>query len=313
MKKIFVLILGMLLIVGCGKEKSKKKIKIGITQLVEHPFLDDATIGIKEALRNNGYTENNLEIEFQNAQGDFSTAQSIASSFVEDKKDLIFTVTTISSQTMYNATKNIPLVMTAVQDFEMAGLTGKNITGTTNGLSVQKVLDVTKKLIPNLKVVGVAYNTSEVNSESQVIQLRKLSKKYGFILKEKGFTKIDEINPAIDALLPQVDVLYTPTDNMLVLSITNVLEKANKAGVPVVGCMDSKDKPGALLLQILDYKKLGYRTGEMGIEVLKGKSPSSIPIETPKETQIIINQKVANFLNIKINSEVSSLKDVILK
>lgn len=313
MKKLFVLIIGLLLLASCGTEKKDKRIKIGITQLVEHPFLDDATIGIKEALRDNGYDENKIDLEFQNAQGDFGTAQAIASSFIQDKKDLIFTVTTLSGQTMYNATKEIPLIMTAVQDFKLAGLTGKNITGTTNGLNVEEVVNATKKLLPNLKVIGVAYNTSEANSESQVNQLKEICKKNGFILKERGFTKIDEISPAIDTLLPEIDVLYTPTDNMLVLSINNVLEKANKAKVPVVGCMDSKENPGVLIIQTLDYKKLGYRTGEMGIEVLKGKKPNLMPIEIPKGTEIIINKKVATFLNIKITPNLNFENNVIIK
>lgn len=313
MKKLFVLIIGLLLLTSCGSEKKDKRIKIGIAQLVEHPFLDKATEGIKEALIDNGYDANKIDLEFQNAQGDFGTAQAIASSFVQDKKDLIFTVTTLSGQTMYNATKEIPLIMTAVQDFKLAGLTGENITGTTNGLNVEEVVNATKKLLPNLKVIGVAYNTSEANSESQVNQLKAICEKNGFILKEKGFTKIDEISPAIDTLLPEIDVLYTPTDNMLVLSINNILEKANKAKVPVVGCMDSKEKPGVLIIQTLDYKKLGYRTGEIGIEVLKGKKPNSIPIEIPKGTEIIINKKVATSLGIKINPNLNFKNNVIIK
>ncbi|MGO2118784.1 MAG: ABC transporter substrate-binding protein [Fusobacterium sp.] len=313
MKKLFVLIIGLLLLTSCGSEKKDKRIKIGIAQLVEHPFLDKATEGIKEALIDNGYDANKIDLEFQNAQGDFGTAQAIASSFVQDKKDLILTVTTLSGQTMYNATKEIPLIMTAVQDFKLAGLTGENITGTTNGLNVEEVVNATKKLLPNLKVIGVAYNTSEANSESQVNQLKAICEKNGFILKEKGFTKIDEISPAIDTLLPEIDVLYTPTDNMLVLSINNILEKANKAKVPVVGCMDSKEKPGVLIIQTLDYKKLGYRTGEIGIEVLKGKKPNSIPIEIPKGTEIIINKKVATSLGIKINPNLNFKNNVIIK
>lgn len=311
MKKLFILIICFLTFIGC--EKTEKKIKIGISQLVEHPFLDDATKGIKEALKDNGYNTDNMDLEFQNAQGDFAIAQSIASSFVQDKKDLIFTITTISGQTMFNATKDIPLLMTAVQDFKLAGLTGENITGTTNGLNVEKVIDATKELLPDLKVIGVVYNTSEANSESQVNQLKEVCIKNGFILKEKGFTRIDEISPAVDALLPKIDVLYTPTDNMLVLSINNILEKANHAKIPVVGCMDSKDKPGVLILQTLDYKQLGYRTGEMGIEVLKGKKPSSLPIETPKDTKLIINKNTADLLDIKINSNLISKNNIIIK
>ncbi len=62
---------------ACGTE-NQKKIEIGITQIVEHPSLDDVRRGVIDALKEKGYDENKININYKNAQGDFGTAQIIA-------------------------------------------------------------------------------------------------------------------------------------------------------------------------------------------------------------------------------------------
>ncbi|MFA6709595.1 MAG: ABC transporter substrate binding protein, partial [Fusobacterium sp.] len=114
MKKISILIIASLFIFACGKKESvkKEKINIGITQIIEHPALDAAVVGFKEALADGGYTDDKVNIELQTAQGDFGVAQTIASNFVQSKKDLILAVSTPSAQSVFNATKDIPILIT---------------------------------------------------------------------------------------------------------------------------------------------------------------------------------------------------------
>ncbi len=101
-KKILSLIiagvLGVSMLTGCSQNdgsnasnENKKQIaknkNIGITQLVEHPSLDKAKKGFIKALEDKGYKDgDNIKIDFQNAQNDMPTTQSIASKFVSDKK-----------------------------------------------------------------------------------------------------------------------------------------------------------------------------------------------------------------------------------
>ena len=130
MKKMLLLLLGISMI-AFGKEKSD--VKIGVTQIMEHQSLDSARKGFIKALEKEGYGEKN--IEYQNAQGDFGTAQIIANSFKNDNKDLILAISTPSAQAAYNATKEIPIIITAVTDAKSSGLIGENITGTSDASS----------------------------------------------------------------------------------------------------------------------------------------------------------------------------------
>lgn len=301
MRKLAMTLL-LLSTIVMGKEiKEPKDIEIGITQIMEHSALDSARVGFEKALKENGYGE--VKIDYQNAQGDFGTAQMIANSFVQGNKDLIYAISTPSAQAAYNVTKEIPILITAVTDVKAAGLVGENITGTSDATSIYKQLETITKVLPKTKKVGIIYNTSEQNSQVQVASAKEESKKLGLEIIEVGVTNVNDMAMGLDSLLDKVDVLYTPTDNLVVSATPLVLDKANRKNIPVVGCIEDQVAQGALITDTIDYEKLGYQTGEMAIRVLKGEEPKNMPIETLKNTQLIINKKAAEKYGLDLTSE----------
>lgn len=310
MKKIGILLMGILMLTGCGGAK-EEKINIGITQIIEHAALDATVEGFKQALNDKGYGEDKINIEYQNAQGDFGTAQTIATSYAQSKKDLVLAVSTPSAQAMYNASKEIPILITAVTDPATVGLTGENITGTSDMAPVDKQVELIHTMLPEAKTIGVVYNTSEENSLVLVKKLKSESEKYGYTVVEKGITNVNEVNQALDVILKEIDVLYTPTDNLIVASTPIVLDKANTAGIPVIGCIDDQVKQGALATETIDYKQLGYQTGEIAIRVLNGEKPKDIPVQTLKNTKLIINKVAAERLNVEIPESLKERAEIL--
>ena len=217
---VLSLTLGVTLLTGCsGSSESSGSTdevkKVGITQLVEHPALDQAKEGFVEGLKENGFVEGeNLEIDFQNAQNDNPTSQTIASNFVNDKKDLIFAISTPSAQAALNATQDIPIVFTAVTDAVEAGLvksnesSENNVTGTSDAIPVAKALELIKKFVPDVKTIGVVCNTSEINSKLQVDALREAAEKEGIKVVDKGATQANEVNQAVAAVTKEADVIF---------------------------------------------------------------------------------------------------------
>ena len=324
-KKISFLTVGLLTALifgGCAsapasnsqeKLKDKKVIKIGITQIVEHPALDSTKKGFIEALKSKGYEDGkNIQIDYQNAQGDMPTTQTIAQKFVSQKQDLIFAISTPSAQAAYNATKDIPILMTAVTDPVNAGIakslknSGTNVTGTSDNVSIEKQFELLKKLIPNAKTVGILYNTSESNSEIQVENAKKVAKNFGLEIVTAGLTNVNEVQQSLNSIIGKIDVLYVPTDNVVVSAMPVIADSCFKKNIPIIGAEKGTITQGGLATIGIDYTKLGYQTGLMAVEIIAGKKPSEIPIATSTEMQLTINEDAAKKLNIKIPKELDA-------
>lgn len=291
-------------------KSSEEKVTIGITQIVEHPALDSAREGFIKALSEKGFVEGeNLVLDYKNAQGDINTAQTIANGFVSDKVDMIFAVATPTAQAAYNSTKDIPILITAVTDPVSSGLAKSmdksetNVTGTSDMAPIDPQFRLIQQLVPSAKKIGVIYNTGEANSEIQVKFAEEKAKELGLELVKKGVTTTNEVAQALEALVSQIDVLYTPTDNMIASSMSLIAAKTAEKNIPIIGAESAHVEQGALATEGIDYFELGYQTGMMAVEVLQGKAPTDLPLATLKNTELIINTKVADTLGIEVPAE----------
>ena len=307
---------------GCGQSAtdsnkgttgSSEVKNIGIVQLVQHDALDASNKGFVDGLKEKGYEDGkNIKIEQQNAQGEQANAQTICKQFADAKKDLIFAIATPAAQAAYNATKDIPIIFTAVTDPVKAEIakdwksSGTNVTGTSDKVPVDKQIELLKKLIPNAKTVGVIYNTSETNSVIQVDELKAAAEKQGLAVKEVGVTNVNEINQNLASALGQIDVLYTPTDNTVASGYALVGKLCLEKNIPIIGAEEAVVTKGGLASIGIDYYKLGKEAGEKAAEVLSGKKPSEVEITTLSEMSFTINTDVAKKLNITIPSDIEA-------
>lgn len=296
MKKLFILLL-VILVTACGTEK-QKKIEIGITQIVEHPSLDDVRKGVIDALKANGYDENKININYKNAQGDFGTAQVIAQEY-NNKSDVIIAISTPSAQAAANNIKDKPIFFSAITNPESAGILRKNVTGVSDKSPVKKQVELIEKLLPEAKNIGIVYNTSEQNSFYLTEEFTKAAKEKGYTVKVKGISNISEMASALDTLLPTIDVLYTSIDNTIASTYPLIVEKSNKADKPIIGATKSFVEQGALAVDGISDYQVGYQTGEMVARYLNGEKIENIPYEVVEKSEMYINKDVAKRFDIK--------------
>ena len=307
MKKVLLIMLGLMVMVACGKkEEAVKPIKIGLTQIVEHPSLDQIKQGIIDRLAEKGYKDGEkIVINFQNAQGEMTNADLIAKDFAA-KEDIIVAITTPSAQAALNATKDKPIFYSAVTDPVAAGLKGLNITGTSDATPIEAQINLAKELLGDFKKIGIVYNIGEANSEAQVQAVKALGEKNGFEVIAKGVNTVNDIAPDLDVILDDIDFLYTPVDNMLASSYPVIVKKANERNKPVIGSVTDYVQQGALATEGINQYKIGVQTADMIIKYLEGKAKiADMPFETVKDTDLLINETVAGTLGIKISDELS--------
>lgn len=160
MKKIFGLILTFF-ILSCGVDKSTKSnnedIVIGITQIVSHPALDRAKAGFIDGLKEQGIKAKIIE---KNANAEMATANLIANTFINQKVDMIYAIATPVAQASANATKDIPIIFSAVTDPKESGLIQDNVTGVSDFVDIKEQFKILKEF-SGIKVIGFIYNSSE--------------------------------------------------------------------------------------------------------------------------------------------------------
>ena len=300
-----LIIVGMFFILKM--QNKSNKIKIGIIQIVEHESLDKAREGFIDEMKKLGY---DADFDTQIAGGDISNCVSISQKFVNDKKDLILAISTPAAQAISNCTKDIPILFTAVTDPVSCGLVdsiekpGKNITGTSDLVPVEKQINLLKTLIPSCKKVGILYCSSEANSKLQADLASKECQKLGMSSKDFTVSNSGEIQQVVEYMINSVNAIFVPTDNLVVSCMPAVSKIANDHKIPIICSESGSVKNGALAANAMDYFELGKRTAQQADKILKKESLiQDMPVEFLSDTKLSINNDVAKKIGINIPEE----------
>ncbi|USK69077.1 ABC transporter substrate-binding protein [Peribacillus asahii] len=306
------------LLAGCGSDSSsedtkkgdsgEKTYQVGVTQIVQHASLDEATKGFQDALKE---SDLNVEFDVQNAQNDQSNNQTIAKNLVSDKVDLIFANSTPSALGAKNATSDIPIVFTSVTDPIEAELVtslekpGANVTGTTDS-HPDAIANTVKFIAEELgaKTIGTVYNAGEKNSIVQVDNMKAEAKKLGVKVSEASVSTSADVKKAAESLIGKVDAFYIVTDNTVVSALESVVGVSNDKDIPLfVGELDSVER-GGFAAYGFSYYDIGFEAGEKAVEILKdGKKPGDIPVSYPQNLKLVINETAAKEMGVEIKDE----------
>ncbi len=305
-----------------GEEQTAEgeQFKIGILQLMEHDALDNARNGFLNALAEGGYTEGEkIVVDVQNAQGDQSNLKTMSQKFVNDKEDLILAIATPAAQSVAAETQEIPILATAITDYPEAGLVESNevpnvnLSGTSDRTPVKEQLALLKQILPDVKKVGIMYNSSEANSEIQARSAIEACEDLGLEYQEGTVTNVNDIQQVVQSIVGDVDALYIPTDNTFASAIPLVASITDVEKVPVICGENGMVKGGGLATVGIDYYKLGQQTGKMAIRVLEGEDISKMPVEFPDSTEVCINLDTAEKIGVTVPQEIIDSAAIVIK
>ena len=290
-----------------GPALAQDKPTVAVTAIVEHPALDAARDGIKEALAAEGFVDGQtITFVYESAQGNPATAAQIARKFVGEAPAVIVPISTPSAQAVVGATKDIPVVFTAVTDplgaKLVADLTkpGANVTGMSDLSPIGKHLDLVKEIVPGVKQLGVIYNPGEANSLTLLELLKKEAPARGIAIEEAPAPKSSDVLPAAQSLVGQVEAIYVPTDNTVVTALEAIVQVGQQNKLPVIaGDTDSVPR-GAIAALGFNYGDVGRQTGKIVARVLKGEKPGDIPVEGVEITELAVNTAAAEAMGVTL-------------
>ena len=295
-------------------------VKVGVIQLAEHPALDQSYQGFVDALKEGGYEEGkNLELDFNNAQGDTSNCETIANKLVNNKNDLILAIATPAAQAVAGKTKDIPILATAVTDFAAAGLVdsnekpGTNVSGSSNLTPVEDQIKLLKELLPDAKKVGIMYCSSEDNSIIQADLAKKVCEEQGLEYTEYTVSDSSMLQSVAESMIGKVDAVYIPTDNLLAEGMSTVTMITNANNLPCIVGEEGMVTNGGLATYGIDYYALGKLAGKQAVEILKnGADVSEMPIEyiNAENCKLSVNSEAAKELGVSLDAIMDKAEDV---
>lgn len=304
---LIAIIMTLALCLGCGGSQSVvDEAKVGITYIVHHPLLEEAREGFMEVLKEEGYVEGeNLEVDFQSAQGEILAANQIISDFLGRDVDLIYTISTPSTKAAVEKTKTVPIVFAAVTDPVGAGIVsdmeepGGNVTGTSDFIGQEQHFRFFRLVVPAAKRIGIPYNPGEPSAASSVELLRTGADEAGVEILTASCPNTAAVAEAVASLVERVDAIYIVPDNTLAAAINVVADICSRRGIPMLSSESATVKEGKALASLtVDHHQLGRDAGKMAVSILRGEKPGEIPVMTIKEPAIHVNRSIAERLGI---------------
>lgn len=289
MKKIIALILTLVMVMsmavlaGCDQTAEtetteSEKYVIGISQLVTHDALDAATQGFQDAVVE-ALGEENVEFILQNAAGDQNTCVTIANDFVSKNVDLIMANATDALQTAANATTDIPILGTSITEYGVAlgiddfdGVTGFNVSGTSDLAPLTEQAQMIIDLVPTAKKVALLYCSAEKNSAYQVQVVREYLEEKGLEVKDFSFSASSDVAQVAEAAATYADAIYIPTDNTAASCTETINNVVLPTKTPIIAGEAGICGGCGIATLSISYYELGKKTGEMAVEILTGKA-----------------------------------------
>jgi putative tryptophan/tyrosine transport system substrate-binding protein len=297
----------------------KGNIQIGILQWAESPAAYTWTCeGFIEGMKALGYEEGkHVHFDIKIAEADREKARTMAKGFVKQKVDLICALGTIPSLVALEATKEIPIVYSIVGKPKATGIidswvsSGKNITGVSMNIPIEKQLEKIHEAMPKMKHLGILYCLSTPQAIATAEETRLATKKLNMVPHPSSLdsNQLNQLPLVAESLAKKVDAIYIPIDPILTAkeNLLKIIGAASRSKIPIVVVEDTAVELGALMALHCDFREIGEQAAPMAVKILKGMKPMDIPSQVPLSHRLTVNLKTAKRLGITFNPHFLSL------
>lgn len=293
---------------------ANKHYKVGLAQIVEHPSLNTIRDAFLDRMAELGYEDGkNITYLKDQANGEINILTTIMQRYDTENVDIIVPIATPTAVAAAPYAKKRPVVFSAVSDPVSAQLVSslekpdKNITGTSDVIQIEKILELAKRMYPEMKKIGFLYNASEANSVSNIQKAKEFCDANGIQYQEANVSMTVDLPQATQVLLQDCDMVFSPNDNTVASGIDAVVNACIKAKKPFFVGADSMVADGGLATVGINYEALGKKTADMVDAIFKGKKVEDIPVMEFKDgLNLYVNTKVAQQIGYSIPEDLKN-------
>jgi len=285
------------------------KTRIAVFRFNSNQILEETENGLQDKLRTSREFKNNLiEISRYCAEGDMPTANTIAHNIVNEKFDMVVSISTPGLQVMANANKDgdVLHVFCAVTDPVAAGvgITGTaasqhpaHLAGIGTFQPVEGIFRIARIMNPKLKKMGVVWCAGETCSQACVKKARVICGELGIELVEMSVETVSQVYEAALAVSSQgVEAMWIGGDNVVESAMEMYIAAAAKTRIPVFSNNPKHAFMGSMANLGANYFEVGQTAGDMVISLINGLPASQIEIKNVVPEKLYINDSVRKLM-----------------
>ncbi|MBH5401457.1 ABC transporter substrate-binding protein [Bradyrhizobium sp. CNPSo 4010] len=297
--------------------------RIGILATTSAATTRSALSAFLEGMSQFGYAlGSNIELVERYADGEIADLPVLASELIAAKVDVMVVSSRPAIAAAQRATKDIPIVMTAVGDPVEAGFVaslarpGGSITGLSNiapELSGKR-LEILKEVIPDLKRVAIVRNPSIATFAPMWQETERVAASLGITAVPVDIVDPAGIEPAFASMVKnQVQAAVFLSDAVTASQAPRITGLAAKERLPVMYPLNEFMKAGGLLMYGPDSIDLWRRGAYFVDRIIKGTSPADLPVQQPTRFELIVNLRTAKALGLSIPSTLLARADEVIE
>jgi putative tryptophan/tyrosine transport system substrate-binding protein len=193
--------------------------------------------------------------------------------------------------------KGIPIVFAGVYDPNAAGVSARNVTGISSIVPMTSLLKYAKKIMPFTRL-AVVYNEQEPDSVRQANELTQLESQYGFQTVRMPVKKAEDARKLV--FTGKADAVFLSVSAVVNEAIDVVMKTAHDAKVLTISQTGGTAEHGVILSLAPSATEQGAAAARLAARMLKGENPAGMPVEFPKQVELVLNLKEAGEIGIKV-------------
>jgi len=326
MRKITVLALSAVLValsVPVEAQQPGKVPRIGILISASASNATRRVQALQQGLHQLGYVEGkNMIIEYRYAEGKLEPLTDFADELVRLKFDVIVADTSVATQAAKNATKTIPIVFTAANDplgdGQVASLArpGGNLTGFSllaPELNAKR-LELLMEVVPKIARIAFLLRTGTATGEQRFNEAEGDAKRLGLQLQYLGAKDADDLGRAFEAAKRAgAQAILAHPSTFIVTNRARIIELGVKHRLPVIYSGAEHAAAGGLMSYGPDIADNFQRAAVYIDKILKGTTPSALPVQQPIKFEFVINLKAAKQIGLTIPPNVLARADRVIR
>jgi len=249
------------------------------------------------ALVKEGFDQSKVDINLQRPSADPMSWTNAAHRLTVAEVNVLVTYGAPAALAAIREAKGIPIVFAGVYDPNAMGVSAKNVTGISSAVPMTSLLKYAKKIVPFTRL-AVVYNEQEPDSVRQANELTQLESQYGFQTVRMAVGRSADAGKLVFA--GKADAVFISVSAVVNEAIDVFVKTAHDAKVLTISQTGGTAEHGVILSLAPSATEQGAAAARFAARLLKGEKPEGMPVEIPKQVELVLNLKEAGELGIKV-------------